>query len=1342
MTQHFVTFPLRYDTKPLNDNEVVLLSYFAMHNASQEDMHKIVNCIRNCTDDFSDDKRFYDKLITEGYIKRLSFNYTTHDFAYCISEQHLSTILIWLYKTEEGHAVLDILKDVFKTNTLMQTTAQKCLCFYIQSGYKDVSMASAITSQELPSILPEINNENFLRFFSAIPEDVLLHAVRNITYQAHNNGSIPVKPEILLSIVKNSYSLSPEKRDKCLENIYLYAFLAEGVKPDDSFNPTTIDGLTLKGIMEACAGNWSKSLEAFHQGMVMFNKKVGRTTSSLMLPTIIGNVVHVLAAWRIDNEEGKRLIDTIVRKYERTKNIEIRAAWVIALTLLNRPNYVAELRYLTMSENPLSMQLMAMLTQFTDRKDIISKDYLRQNAPKWLFLRYDNERHEPLSSELHAVAEKAYSGNHMLNGIYRKQRWEYVLERLTENPDSLSSDSSKPSERLGYYLNNIYDNHCEVRMQSVLKSGAWGSGKSISYTNYLSLSDSILSPSDHSIRNAERLQKAFGKRSLNLLNILPEMVGESRLYVGAWAPYTLVTVTQDMPYLIIERSESGFDVKSNIDADFVEHSVIITSRAASSINFVKMTPELRPYFSQLLNLGHFPLEAEGALKKFLESLRGKVEVHSVLVEGGTTLDKVQGSSSIVLQMRPQGKEAYELSVFCRPLAEGSVQVVPGEGTDVIFDTANGKRVCVERNMEQEMENYNRLLDNTGEILLGRGVMQLDAWELLTVIDYVRMHPEDYVMEWPEGHPMRIYNHSSTGSYSGTIKKNANGWFEMEGEVQLNENTKVSVQQLLEMMGSHRSRFIKLNDEEYIALSDRLHKQLMALDAFVSRTRGKLHISPFTAALLDSSVINGQLNFTVDPELKEIRQRIIDASSYTPDVPETLNATLRAYQTEGYHWISRLNHWGAGALLADDMGLGKTVQTIAFLLSKASEGPALVVAPASVAPNWLTEFQKFAPSLHVEMLNFAANRSTCIADAKAGDVIVTTYGLLLSVKDFITKKDWTTAVLDEAHVIKNRGAKTSGVAMQLKTKYRIMLTGTPVQNHLGELWNLFQFVNPGLLGSYEDFNRRFITPIEIGKDKARQKDLDRLVHPFMLRRTKEKVLAELPEKTDIYNIVQLTEEEMAVYEVIRERAEELLMNETEKVSLNTLAELTRLRQASCSAELIEKNWKGKTSKIEALIEALEPIVESGDAALVFSQFTSFLAIVKRELKNAGIPYIYIDGTVSVKERQKLVEQFQNGECPVFIISLKAGGLGLNLTRANYVFHLDPWWNPAIEQQATDRAHRIGQHHPVTVYHFLAANTIEEKIRRMHETKRDLADNILEGTDMSGKITGKELLEMVR
>ncbi|MBQ2534934.1 MAG: DEAD/DEAH box helicase, partial [Prevotella sp.] len=355
-------------------------------------------------------------------------------------------------------------------------------------------------------------------------------------------------------------------------------------------------------------------------------------------------------------------------------------------------------------------------------------------------------------------------------------------------------------------------------------------------------------------------------------------------------------------------------------------------------------------------------------------------------------------------------------------------------------------------------------------------------------------------------------------------------------------------------------------------------------------------------------------------------------------------------------------------------------------------------------------------------------------------VVCTYMLLLSVKDEITSKEWNTICLDEAHIIKNRGAKTSAVAMKLKSKNRIMLTGTPVQNHLGELWNLFQFVNPGLLGSFEDFNRRFIVPIEQNSNRIAQQQLDRLVKPFMLRRTKDKVARELPEKEEIYQHVTMSEEEQLTYEAMRQKAEAtLIANGLGRVSMNTLAEITRLRLTACCQ-----------SKITALLELLQTVTdgyeqqeeESRGGALVFSQFTTYLAEIRRTLDDAHVPYLYIDGTVPIIERQKLVEKFQAGECPVFLISLKAGGLGLNLTRANYVIHMDPWWNPAIESQATDRSHRIGQKKAVTVYHLISQGTIEEKIQRLHERKQNLVSNILAATDMSHKLTGEELLEMVR
>lgn len=1283
------------------------------------------------------------ELVNKQFLERGGYNFTYRELMYRISPKVMVKVLEWLYDTDEGNQVLTILCEVFKYFQMNQKPIQIALCEYIRSNYRNTSEASIIFCSDVAYLQPIINDDKYMSLLSHITEACFVELV-NSTLTLCYQGEMLIESKRITTLAEARNYSTDLRRDEVQYAIYLYAYLAEGKKPKHVTSKPIFESHLLSAVMLTFKGEYADALKEYRKAQVIYNTKNSKTIVSTNLPTSIASFLYIICCKREGTANGESMIANFIRRNEKIKDDSVKAAWALACALTNRKGYVTDIRLLFMSADKLSKQLLVLLVNYLGRTNIITDEGIENNSPQWLCIRYDNEKFKPLSDKEHKLAEKAYFENHLLTSIYVKQQWEYVLESLSANKMEQIKDAEQ-SERLAYFMQSINDDVCEVRQQQILKSGAWSAGKAIGYANFMALDKENMQPEDIRIRDRERYGNKESNYYVKLANVLPEMTSHSRLYVGKWAPYSLVTVSEEMPYLVIERSETDFSIKSNVPEGQVDKEYLIVSRGASSINYLRMTPELRPYFSQLLDLGKFPLDAEESLSRFLESLRGKVEVHSSLIRGGSTLDTVKGTSNITLQMRPQGKDAYIVSIFCRPLTDGRAQCVPGEGSSVIFDISGPTRVCVERDLEQERNNYYNIVNGVEGTLPPEKTFQLDAFGLLPILEFIREQGENcpYIVEWPEGHKLRLNNRSTASQWNASLKKNKNGWFEMEGTVQLDDKTKISVAELLDLIGQSKNRFIRLSEGEYIALSERLHRQLLGLDAIASRQRGRLQMSAFSAALLDTSMIDGELHLDVDPELLEVRKKILDSSEFKPEIPTTLNATLRGYQVEGYQWIARLNSWGAGALLADDMGLGKTVQTISYLLYKASEGPALVIAPASVAPNWKSEIQKFAPSLNVSILNFINNRSTFISEAKAGDVIICTYGLLLSVKTEITQKEWTTAVLDEAHVIKNRGAKTSGVAMQLKTKYRIMLTGTPVQNHLGELWNLFQFVNPGLLGSYEDFSHRFIGPIEVAKDKEKQEQLDHIVHPFMLRRTKEKVLDELPEKTEIYQTVDLSSEEMAVYEIIRERAQHMLEAEnSEKVSINALAEITRLRQASCAAQLVEKNWKGKSSKIEALIEALEPIVESGDAALVFSQFTSFLAIVQKELEKAGIPYLYIDGTISVKERQKLVEQFQNGECPVFVISLKAGGLGLNLTRANYVFHLDPWWNPAIEQQATDRAHRMGQHNAVTVYHFLSSGTIEEKIKRLHEQKRDLAENILEGTDMSGKITGKDLLEMIK
>lgn len=345
------------------------------------------------------------------------------------------------------------------------------------------------------------------------------------------------------------------------------------------------------------------------------------------------------------------------------------------------------------------------------------------------------------------------------------------------------------------------------------------------------------------------------------------------------------------------------------------------------------------------------------------------------------------------------------------------------------------------------------------------------------------------------------------------------------------------------------------------------------------------------------------------------------------------------------------------------------------------------------------------------------------------------------KTILRSKEIYFNYLAAEEIIKNRDTKMSKAAMKLKGAFRILLTGTPVQNNLSEIWNLMQFANPNLLGSFQQFSDRFIAPIEKLHDKATQRVLRRVISPFILRRTKNDVLNELPEKTEVTRKVELSPEEWALYDNIRQKA---LINlaDGEATPLQTLAELTRLRQAACNAQLIDKKLRIPSSKEAVFLEMVDSLHDNHHRALVFSQFTSHLALIRKALDKRGIEYLYLDGAIPAKERDKLVHAFQTGDMPLFLISLKAGGLGLNLTAADYVIHLDPWWNPAIEEQASDRAYRIGQQNPVTVYRLIAEGTIEEKIIQLHQSKKSLADALLEGGDLSAKLSKDELLQLLR
>src|SRR6185437_3238145 len=470
----------------------------------------------------------------------------------------------------------------------------------------------------------------------------------------------------------------------------------------------------------------------------------------------------------------------------------------------------------------------------------------------------------------------------------------------------------------------------------------------------------------------------------------------------------------------------------------------------------------------------------------------------------------------------------------------------------------------------------------------------------------------------------------------------------------------------------------------------------------------------------------------DPKLLNLIEAVKGSSSIQPlAAPAHFQATLRPYQEDGLGWLQFLRRHGLGGILADDMGLGKTVQTLAHLVIEKQQGrlhkPSLIVAPVSVLGNWQQEIRRLAPELGSLILH-GAKRKESFAAIDSADVILLGYPLLLLDSEILLEREFYFVILDEAQTIKNPQAKVSQVARALRAEHRLCLTGTPMENHLGELWSLFDFVQPGLLGERSQFQRHYRTPIENGGDTKRAAALKQRIQLFLLRRTKDAVAQDLPPKIRIVEPIELDERQRDFYDGIRlgqhRRVREAIEQQgLARSRITVLDALLKLRQACCDPRLINTDAQTEiipSAKLDWLSTTLPELIAEGRRILLFSQFTSMLQLIETAVKDLSIPYFLLTG--ETRQRTELVKRFQAGGVPLFLISLKAGGTGLNLTAADTIIHYDPWWNPAVEAQATDRAHRIGQDKPVFVYKLIAQRTVEEKIMQLQADKHALVSQL--------------------
>jgi SNF2 family DNA or RNA helicase len=749
-----------------------------------------------------------------------------------------------------------------------------------------------------------------------------------------------------------------------------------------------------------------------------------------------------------------------------------------------------------------------------------------------------------------------------------------------------------------------------------------------------------------------------------------------------------------------------------------------------------------------------PISASSQVLDAIGRIASFMTVHSSIgvdIEN-TEVEVVEADPTIHLHFIPYGS-GFRLEMFVQPFTQGGPYLKPGVGVSNIMAKVNERRLKTRRNLRLE-ENKAREIEESCPILdLAIDLEQenqrewhlLDPEECLQALLELEEIRDKIVLEWPEGGKVAVRRQAGVNQLNLNIRTSQQDWFGLSGNLEINQDEVIDLKTLLEKVQKARSRFIPIGDGQFLALTQEFRKRLDELILYSDNKGGgkdnEVYVHPLAALALDD--LTQESKTTADKGWEKQLKMIQEAQNLVPEVPSTLQAELRDYQVEGFIWMVRLAHLGVGACLADDMGLGKTLQALAVILYLTRNGPTLVVAPTSVCMNWEQEIIRFAPTLKIHMLG-GTGRKAKIKSLGKFDILITSYTLLQQEVELFESVGWQIIVLDEAQAIKNAGTKRSRAAMLLQSKFRLITTGTPIENHLGELWNLFRFINPGLLGSYKQFNSRFGIPIEKHHDRDARRQLKKIIRPFMLRRIKSQVLEELPPRTEVTLRVEMNPEEVHFYEALRQQALENIESSGMKSGrhLQILAEIMKLRRACCNPRLIVPDTKISSTKMEVFAEVIDELLGSRHKALVFSQFTGHLALIREYLDKKEIVYKYLDGTTPARERQRQVESFQGGDADLFLISLKAGGLGLNLTAADYVLHMDPWWNPAVEDQAADRAHRIGQKRPVTVYRLVTANTIEEKIVRLHQEKRDLATSLLEGTDVSARISADELLELIR
>jgi SNF2 family DNA or RNA helicase len=966
----------------------------------------------------------------------------------------------------------------------------------------------------------------------------------------------------------------------------------------------------------------------------------------------------------------------------------------------------------------------------------------------------------------------------LANLIKTKSQWDVALDKLIAlNPSNSESPSISPSKaikpiRLIWELHDGLTCTLQGREQKLSKAG-WSKGRVVSLKRLKTEVDLLdyLSDSDKRICRHIRAHQGWGyyaktEYTLEGLTALNAAVGIDNLYIAGDLERPIDLVKREPELIVSEQGEqlvlSIADLPDDLLADYQEQSSNARKQSAYSLKYVNGSEYQLTFFSpehmkvaEIIGEGGLliPISAKQKALDGISAIAPFLNIQSDIAELDTGLETRECDPNLMVNIEPT-KTGLAFTCVVMPFGERGPAFKPGLGNASLSTDINGKRIATQRDLVREQNLLDELdkacpaflqmSDNS--LLLDDLQNALAALEELE--DAIKQARFNLVLRWPKGRKISLTKKLESQHLQLSLGKKSE-WFDITGDLHVNDEEVIELRRLLELVKTSNGRFIELGSEQILALSDELRHKLDLINQVTDE--GSFH--PLASLQIEEATSGMRMKtlHAWDDQTKRMHQ----ANDITPVIPSTFQALLRDYQVAGFDWGMRLAHWGAGACLADDMGLGKTLQALAILLARAKQGPSLVIAPTSVCFNWQQESLKFSPTLNIKLFADATNtieREVLLNELKPFDCVIISYGLLQRESELLKQVHWHSIVADEAQALKNPLAKRTKAAYALKGDFKMITTGTPIENDLTELWSLFRFINPGLLGNVKRFSQRFSIPIENAREdklaarKASQA-LKALIQPFILRRMKNQVLTELPSRTEINIPVEMSTKEYAFYEALRLNAIDNISQNGQQANpgeqrIKMLAELVKLRQACCHPKLVMSESEIPSAKLAALDVLLDELKLNNHKALIFSQFVGHLQLIKKHIEAKGFVYQYLDGSTPQKDRQNRVNAFQAGEGDIFLISLKAGGSGLNLTAADYVIHMDPWWNPAVEDQASDRAHRMGQLRPVTIYRLITQNTIEERIVALHQHKRDLADKLLSGNEAVTKLSVEDMMNLLK